>query len=90
MATQLLAEYCPRCSKNAMRDVERVPVDASVENFPRNVVFLEHGACPRCGGRRSEFVRKGSLNLYEEMDLVLGQRSGKALALNTMLPTPDG
>ena len=90
LATQLLSEYCPKCSAKAVGNVERVPKDASPESIERNFTFLEHGVCPECGARKSELFDEGLLNLYDEMDLVLGQRSGKALAYNTPICTDDG
>ena len=85
LAIQLMGEYCPRCSKKAIRDVENIPKNVPLESFPRNVAFLEHGKCPKCRVAKSELVRKGELNCYEEMDLVLGQRSGKSTLLGSMV-----
>ena len=90
LAMQLLGEYCPRCSVKAAGNVEKIPKDASRASLERNIVFLEFGVCPRCGARKHKLVRKNELNLYDEMDLVLGQRSGKALATDTLVYTVDG
>ena len=72
------------------RKVEKVPKDASIKAIERNIVFLEHGKCPSCKARKHELIADGMLNLYDEMDLVLGQRSGKALALDTPIFTTIG
>ena len=90
LAVQLLGEYCPKCSAKAAGNVERVPKNASRKAIEKNIVFLEFGKCPQCGSRKHRMVDKGKLNLYDEMDLVLGQRSGKALDIRTPIYTTNG
>ena len=98
LAIHLLGEWCPRCSIKAFRDIERMPVGYDVGVIEDKVTLLQHGECPSCGATRRELLlkrsranrRRGPLNLYVEMDALIGQRGGKALAMDTLVPTPSG
>lgn len=83
LATHLLAEYCPRCSKKAFRNIHKIPVDFPAKDFPDKVQFLHYGICPNCGARKSELVKSGELNAYIELDVCAGQRciTGDSLVL---------
>lgn len=55
-----------------------VPVE---ENFIYNGIVVHN--CPKCGARKSELVRTGELNFYQELALCAGQRciTGDSLVL---------
>ena len=83
LATHLMAEYCPRCSHKAFRNIHKIPVNFPAKDFPDKVQFLYHGVCPKCGARKSELVKSGELNAYVELDVCAGQRciTGNSLVL---------
>lgn len=99
LATHLMAEYCPRCSHKAFRNIHKIPVNFPAKDFPDKVQFLYHGVCPKCGARKSELVKSGELNAYVELDVCAGQRciTGDSLVLTAtgykrirdMLPGAD-
>ena len=86
LATHLLAEYCPRCSHKAFRNIHKIPVGFPAKDFPDKVQFLHYGVCPNCGARKSELVANGELNAYVELDVCAGQRSGKSAFFNLLVP----
>lgn len=86
LATHLMAEYCPRCSHKAFRNIHKIPVNFPAKDFPDKVQFLYHGVCPKCGARKSELVKSGELNAYVELDVCAGQRSGKSAFFNLLVP----
>ena len=86
LATHLLAEYCPRCSHKAFRNIHKIPVAFPAKDFPDKVQFLHYGVCPNCGARKSELVANGELNAYVELDVCAGQRSGKSAFFNLLVP----
>lgn len=77
--THLFGDYCPKCSNPAFLDPLEVPIDYSAYDLPGEIQFLNYGKCPKCGGRKHEFVKHEKLRLYQELVLVWGQRSGKSL-----------
>lgn len=83
LATHLMAEWCPRCSHKAFRNIHKIPVNFPAKDFPDKVQFLYHGVCPKCGARKSELVKSGELNAYVELDVCAGQRciTGDSLVL---------
>lgn len=74
IGTKLFCDYCPRCSKEGY--VDRL-FDQSVGNIRDNIVFLEHGVCPKCKVNRFELIRTKELIFRNELVGVAGQRSGK-------------
>ena len=86
LATHLMAEWCPRCSHKAFRNIHKIPVNFPAKDFPDKVQFLHHGVCPNCGARKSELVKSGELNAYVELDVCAGQRSGKSAFFNLLVP----
>lgn len=76
----LFAEWCPSCS-----DIDWLYFDHKVDDtyltFERKVCLLEHGVCPSCKGRRSEFIKNENLYFYQELAVCAGQRSGKSLCV---------
>ena len=86
LATHLMAEWCPRCSHKAFRNIHKIPVNFPAKDFPDKVQFLYHGVCPKCGARKSELVKSGELNAYVELDVCAGQRciTGDSLVLTNI------
>lgn len=86
LATHLLAEYCPRCSHKAFRNIHKIPVAFPAKDLPDKVQFLHYGVCPNCGARKSELVANGELNAYVELDVCAGQRciTGDSLVLTNI------
>lgn len=83
---KLFAEYCPECSDLGwMDDNGHKPTDG-LATFELKVTLLEYGVCPKCGARRSQLIKDGKLNFYNELAVNAGQRSGKS-ALVAMLST---
>lgn len=75
----LFGEYCPHCLKDKDRlDPLSVPVDFPSLEVAEYIPLLEYGKCPRCGGRKHQFVANNEMNLYQELVLVWGQRAGKS------------
>ena len=86
IALNLLSEWCPKCSKRDISNLEDVPLDFPSEDFPSRVQLLEFGVCPKCGRTRRKLYNKGHLNPYVEMNGVAGQRSGKSALLSLVIP----
>jgi len=74
MGVKLFADYCPRCSKEGYVNTL---YDQSIGNIRDNVMFLDHGVCPKCQVNRGELVAKKELQQYTELVGCCGQRSGK-------------
>ena len=87
-ALNAFAEYCPVCSKKGY--VKNIPLDHTKDDILGNVVLLEYGVCPKCGGTRSDFIQQGLLDAVVEIDGLAGQRAGKCLAGDTLVNTKDG
>lgn len=84
---KLFADYCPRCTtkymkSNYMESIDNVPVNQKSRDFVEHVQLLEYGVCPRCKRGRSEFIKKGKLNLYFEFAGCIGQRAGKSITFS--------
>lgn len=80
VAAKLFAEMCPHCSDpDWFSNIEAVPVDFKAVDMPEHVQFLEYGVCPCCHRGRAEMWLAGDLNVYQEMAICLGQRSGKSI-----------
>lgn len=84
----LFGEYCPnkKCSSPRFGNIYTVPYKASPELIADNVTFLKHGVCPKCGARRSDLMREGHLNLYDEFAGAIGQRGGKSAMFSQLAP----
>ena len=74
IGTKLFCDYCPRCSKPHYIDIL---FDQSVGNIRDNMMFLEHGVCPKCKANRFELIKAKELIFRNELVGVAGQRSGK-------------
>lgn len=81
---RFFSEWCPRCSDPAYNEITRIEVDADPEEVLDHVTLLENGRCPKCNASKSQMVLSNELNDYNELDLVLGQRSGKSTLLSLM------
>ena len=68
---KLLCDYCPRCSRPGYVDTL---FDQSVGNIKDNIVFLQHGVCPKCKTTRFEFIKSKELIFRNELVGVAGQR----------------
>jgi hypothetical protein len=80
----VFAEFCTRCSDlNWLYNTHRV--DDSLLKFERKVAMLEYGVCPHCKRTRSQMVKDGEMNYYQELAVNAGQRSGKSAAVGGML-----
>ena len=86
IAANLLAEWCPRCSRKSIVDILKVPVDFPSIDFPDKIQFLEYGKCPKCHTTKGELFKSGELNHYGELDGIAGQRSGKSALLSLISP----
>lgn len=71
IGAKLFCDYCPRCSKPNYIDTL---FDQSVGNIRDNVVFLEHGVCPKCSTNRFELIKSRELIFRNELVGVAGQR----------------
>ena len=78
LANGIIVHNCPRCSNPKWENIYEVPVDYNARNMPEHVQFLENGVCPKCKWTKSKLIRAGLMNLYSELDVCAGQRSGKS------------
>jgi hypothetical protein len=78
IAYRFFGEYCPRCSDPEYNDITAIEVDAEPEEVLEHVTLLRHGQCPSCGATKSKLVLNEEINDYNEIVMVLGQRSGKS------------
>lgn len=77
---RLFGDYCPVCTKDhKWLDPLGVPVDYGTEDLRGHITLLEYGKCPKCKQTKADFVKNGLMYLYQELDLMWGQRSGKSL-----------
>jgi hypothetical protein len=59
MGLHLFGDICPKCSDPKWySDIYSVPVDYKSRNLPDRLQLLQNGVCPKCGGRKSNFVKK--------------------------------
>lgn len=79
---KLFGEYCPHCSDNEYFD--NYGVGDKMSKLRRKICLLEHGKCPSCKRTQHYFHRKGLLNLYEEVAISAGQRSGKSAVVSML------
>lgn len=71
--TQLLGEYCPKCSDVSWMN-NGIKVGDSLAYFQKKVQLLRFGVCPNCGSRKSELIKNNELNFYQELAGLAGQR----------------
>jgi hypothetical protein len=75
ISSKLLVDYCPTCSKPGYIDNL---FDQSIGNIRDNIMFLEHGVCPKCRITRFDIVKQNRMQLRNELALAIGQRAGKS------------
>lgn len=80
----LFAEWCPRCS-DADYLIHSHSAGDSLTTFSSKVQMLDYGVCPACKARKSELVKSGELNFYQELAVQAGQRSGKTATAGGIL-----
>jgi len=71
MGAKLFADYCPSCSNPGYIDGL---FDQTIGNIRDNIMFLEHGICPKCKTTRFELVKNNALTFYTELVGACGQR----------------
>lgn len=82
--------YCPFCSdvNFLINDIEvNTPVD---EILDRVVLYNRKGKCPKCKKTKYQAYKKKKLDLHNNMVGICGQRSGKCLSFDTIIPSLDG
>lgn len=72
---RLFGEICVRCSPNLQwmytENHEPQETTAAIE---KHLHLLHNGVCPHCGARRSEMIKNGEMNFYNELAVNAGQR----------------
>ncbi len=86
IACNFFNDRCPFCTNPDYWEL----FDESLGNILDNTSFLEYGVCPDCGRNRAEIIEESDLNWYNELIGVAGQRSGKCITGNSMVPTKNG
>lgn len=98
LATKLLAEYCPRCTKKRSDPKDKkakkflfaenmsLPLKMDSKSAIDHIQFLEYGVCPRCKATKSELYKNKELRVYNEFDGCIGQRAGKSAFLSLLVP----
>lgn len=84
IATMLLGEFCPRCTKPKWLDVNNVPVDMDPLDLAKRLALTENGICPYCNASRAEMILEGDLQDLNQLVLVFGQRAGKSAFTSTV------
>lgn len=84
----LFGDICFKCSNPAYRNL----YDETLGEILDNIVFLEFGICPKCGRNRFELMKlfPSLMAWYQELIGVAGQRSGKCLTENVLIPSNKG
>lgn len=76
----LFHEICPTCSNpKYMKHIKDVPVDIKAKNFPEHFQLMEYGVCPKCKRSKLDHFRERTMNPYQELAGLAGQRVGKSL-----------
>jgi intein/homing endonuclease len=75
----MIVHNCPHCSDTEWMDPENHEPQEGISGILDHVVMLEDGICPECGSRRSDMIKSGELNYYNELAVNAGQRSGKSI-----------
>ena len=73
---RLFGEYCPNptCSDTEWIKTENHEPQEGLAGMLTKITLLEHGVCPKCKGRRSQFFKTGKLKFYNELGVNAGQR----------------
>lgn len=76
----LFHEICPSCSNpKYMKHIKDVPLKMKAADFPEHFQLMNHGVCPKCRKTKLDHFRAGTLNPYQELAGLAGQRVGKSL-----------
>jgi hypothetical protein len=76
----LFHEICTTCSNpKYVKHIRDVPLELKAGNFPEHFQLMDHGVCPKCGKSKLDHFRAGTLNPYQELAGLAGQRVGKSL-----------
>lgn len=87
IGVRLFGEYCPTCSNVEWMDINNHEPQEGIPGMLKNVTLLEHGVCPKCNGRRSQFFKNKKLKFYNELAVCAGQR---CVVGSTLLNTAHG
>ena len=82
IAIKLFGEYCYKCSD--LEYFDGYNVKDSLGKMQTKIALLEHGKCRHCNRTQAHYYSKSRLDLYSEIAVAAGQRSGKS-ALVAML-----
>lgn len=75
----LFGEYCPDDSDmDWVLDINQHDPLLGTHSIREHMTLMNYGVCPTCGKTRLEHFASGSLNFYNELVLLWGQRSGKS------------
>lgn len=76
IGVRLFGEYCPNpeCSDTEWMKTENHEPQEGLAGMLAKITLLEHGVCPKCKGRRSQFFKTGKLKFYNELGVNAGQR----------------
>lgn len=78
----VLAEICPTCSNQKyVKHIKDVPVGMDWSEFPHHFQLMNFGVCPKCGKSKRDHFRNRTLNPYQELAGLAGQRVGKSLII---------
>lgn len=76
----LFHEICPTCSNpKYVKHIRDVPVGIKAADFPEHFQLMEYGICPKCKRSKLDHFKKGTMNPYQELAGLAGQRVGKSL-----------
>lgn len=74
----LFGEICFYCTDTRFKKLAEIPKDFPAADLTEHLTLLEHGRCPCCGTTKTWLYNNHYLELYNELCLVWGQRSGKS------------
>lgn len=76
----LFHEICPKCSNpKYVKHIKDVPLDIKAANFPEHFQLMHYGVCPKCKKTKRDHFASQTLNPYQELAGLAGQRVGKSL-----------
>lgn len=88
VAMHIFGEYCPRCTdRKWFTNILDVPVDMDIRDYIGKLTLLNRGTCPKCGVTRAKLAVNGEIQIYNQLALLLGQRSGKSAFTTTCAAT---
>lgn len=76
----LLGEYCPTCSHPKFsKHIRDFPKIMDPHDVPKYLKLMRYGRCPKCGKSKLDHYKAKTMNPYQEVACVAGQRIGKSL-----------